>query len=439
MFVSLFPLRTYADIYLSPLFNYQSGKETKKVDALGPFFSYYHTPEKRGWAIRPLISYQRAPGKTSWHFLYPIIRYEKKNGEKRYFVPFFIKKPGKNYTEIFPFFWGKTKQGEKYGGFFPIYGRFREQFNRDEITFVLWPIYTYSRKDKEKTYRIIWPLFTYRTGGRRKAIKFFPFYGKDERKGEFSKRYYLWPIIFNQYTDLDTSEPKHYFSIFPFYISQKSPSSRDLTILWPFFHFYRRDDYRSWDAPWPIFGKSKGPNHKELRILPFYSYKKTKNIKSFYILYPLYKHELDTNTEEKIVTDYYVFFNRYERRYNKEGELTLKLFKFWPIFYYRSQAGEVKSYFPAILPIEHEGFERNIAPLLRIYYHESGLGYEYTNLLWGTYRYKRTEELESRHFSFLLGIEKRPNYKKVSLLAGIFQYIREEKSRYFKIFYLLKF
>ena len=91
------------------------------------------------------------------------------------------------------------------------------------------------------------------------------------------------------------------------------------------------------------------------------------------------------------------------------------------------------------MPIEHEGFERNIAPLLRIYYHKRDLDSEYTSLLWGTYRHMKTRELESRHFAFLFGIEKGKNYKKVSLLAGLFQYVKEKGKKHVKIFYFLKF
>ncbi|KPJ69061.1 MAG: hypothetical protein AMJ45_01165 [Syntrophobacter sp. DG_60] len=437
LFVLLFSVRANADIHFSPLFDYRSDEETKDIDALGPIFSYGHTPEKKSFSIRPLISYQRTPEQTSWHFLYPLFRYERGREETKFSLLLLANKE-RGYTEIFPFFWGKTKDGERYRGFFPFYGKFRDRFGKDEITFTLWPIYTFSREGELRTYRFFGPIFTYHKGSGRKAIKFLPFYGRDEKEGEFYKRFYLWPIIIHQRTDLDTS-PKYYFSVFPFYISQKTLFSRSTTILWPFFYFYRCGDYRRWDFPWPFFSWAKGDHRKEIKFLPLFSYKRTKKLKSFYILYPLYKHELDTTIGEKIVTDYFVFFNRYERRYDKEGKPTLKLFKFLPIFYYRSQAEQVKSYFPAILPIEHEGFERNITPLLRIYYHESGLGYEYTNLLWGTYRYKKTEELESKHFSFLLGLEKRANYKKVSLLAGIFQYITEKERRYFKIFYLLKF
>ena len=436
LFTILSFTEVYASIHLSPLFDYQSNKVVKDIDALGPIFSYHYGPKKIELSIRPIMSYQKTPERVSWHFLYPLLRYER--GEETKFSLLLLVNKEKDYTEIFPFFWGKTRNNERFGGVFPFYGKFKDRFGRDEISFFLWPIYTFSRDGEIRTHRLFLLLFTCHRGGGRKAIKFFPFYGRDDKEGEFHKRYYLWPIIIYQRTDLDTS-PKYYFSIFPFYISQRTPFSRSLTILWPFFYYYRCGNYKRFDLPWPFFGFARGDHRKEVKVLPLFSYKRKKGIKSFYAPYPIYKHELDTTTGEKIVTDYFFFFNRYERRYDKEGRPTLKFFKFWPLFYYKSKDGQVKSYFPAILPIEHEGFERNIAPLLRIYYHKRDLDSEYTSLLWGTYRHMKTRELESRHFSFLLGIERGKNYKKVSLLAGLFQYIKEKGEKHVKIFYLLKF
>ncbi len=425
-----------ATIDFSPLFYIRIGKHEKRVDLLGPFLSFYKTETKSGWAIRPILSYEKTVRKSSWHFIYPIFRYEKKKGERRGFLPFLVNKGEKNYTEIFPFYWGRSKNG-KYFGFFPFYGKFRDRFDRDKITFFLWPLYLYSKKGDTKTYRILWPIFTYKHGGGEKAFKIFPIWGFDKKEGKYSKGYFLWPIIFYKKSDLDTAWPKSLFSIFPLYISKKSPNSRSTTILWPFFRFYKRENYRSFDAPWPIFGMSRGKDRKEFRLIPLYTYKKTKNLKSFFVLYPLYKHELDTSYGRKIVTDYFLIIDRYERRYDKNGKLISKTMKFWPFFYYSSDRIEAKSSFPSIFPIDDYGFERNYGPVFRIYLYKKSPHYKYTNILWGTYRHKVEGENESRSLSFVFSSERRKDYKKISILAGLLQYIVKRGKKSLKLLYFL--
>ncbi|CAD7773463.1 MAG: hypothetical protein KCCBMMGE_00185 [Candidatus Methanoperedenaceae archaeon GB37] len=179
----LLPLQASSEISQSPLLNYYVSEETKSIEAVGPFFSYQKGPEFKTFAFRPLFSYEKTPQGLSWDILYPLIRYRRDNWGKRFqLLPLINQEErhqGESYKEYFPVFWGKTKTGEKYGGIFPIYGKYKQRFDRDEIKFVLWPLYIASKKADLHTYHFLWPLFTYHQGEKRKAFKFFPVYGYD--------------------------------------------------------------------------------------------------------------------------------------------------------------------------------------------------------------------------------------------------------------------
>ena len=107
----------YADINTAPLFRDQVWHKEKEIDALGPFFSYASSPKHKLFALRPFFSYERHGQTTYWDIFYPLIWYKKNSSDTSFcFFPFI--NIGTNYKEIFPFFWGKTKEGEEYVVFF---------------------------------------------------------------------------------------------------------------------------------------------------------------------------------------------------------------------------------------------------------------------------------------------------------------------------------
>jgi hypothetical protein len=431
-------LNCWAQVYEAPILDYDSIDEKKELEALGPFFFWQaKEPEFKTYGFRPIFSYKRAKDTIAWDVFYPLIRYRRDEiGPRFHFLLF--SRSTTNYKEFFPIFWGKTESGEKYGGFFPVYGTFKERFGKDEIKFVLWPFYLTSRKGELYTYRYLWPFFTKRKGPGRKSFKFLPFYGYDHKEGQFNKYYVLWPIFISQKTKLDTPNPRSYFHFFPFYISESSPVMDSHTYLWPFFRTYRYRDYRHYDFPWPILSLSKGEGIDEFKFLPFYGYEKTPNKKSTYLLYPIYKHQIEERKDEKIVTDFFFFIDYYERRYDDKGNITIKLAKLWPFYYYKEQKEQVKASFPFIFPIADEGFERNLAPIFRLYYHERNHKKSYTKWFWGLYYHKKTQEKEVYHLFPLFNWERGEEEKKLSLLTGILQIGTLKKKHYVKLLYFFR-
>lgn len=139
---------------VAPFFHIQTDpeKQSRRLDAGGPFYSQAEGPEEREWTLRPFFSYRENLKEQTeeLEYLYPIGWYKKTpEGTLKRLIPFFSsfksapdqEEEGKEeHTDLFLVFWGKDKAGESYGGVFPFGGLFKDRFDRDEIQFVLWPL-----------------------------------------------------------------------------------------------------------------------------------------------------------------------------------------------------------------------------------------------------------------------------------------------------------
>ncbi|MFH2012251.1 MAG: hypothetical protein ABIJ37_06085 [Pseudomonadota bacterium] len=437
---------------MEPLFNYDKNidKNSSELDALGPFFTLQSEPQEREYGFRPLF-YVREKGNANFkevEFLFPLGKYRKTNEERVFqFIPLFSSH--KDLTEdsnkpsdfgFFPIFWGKDEEGKKYGGFFPIYGRLNNRFGKDQIRFFLWPIYSDSKEDDSWTYNILWPIFSYTKGGDKSGFRVWPLYGKEEKKGEYSKYFALWPIFFLQNTDLDTDNPKKFKAIFPLFIATTSPQKDSRTFLWPFFSYTndRANNYKQWDMPWPIFHYSKGEGIKSFKFFPLYGYKIKPDSETSFFLWPLYKYEKEFLEDHEDTTYRFLLINKYQKKVWRGHFKEAKSFRIWPLFYYdKKEDGSVKFSFPELIPIDNEGFERNWAPLFRLYHYKGDAdGNMESKFLWGLYRHKKMDSREFYELSFLLSYEKEENKMCFSVLKGLFEYRQKNNLNSIKLFYL---
>src|SRR5262249_39180696 len=138
-----------------------------------------------------------------------------------------------------------------YTALFPIYGHFKYRFLRDDIRFLLFPLYAKTRKRDVVTANYLYPFFHLRHGDGLSGWQFWPVVGH-ERKSPGSrtnvadevevvpghdKWFTLWPFIFNEHTGLGTTNPASLHTVLPLY-SQFRSANRDATsVLWPFFTF----------------------------------------------------------------------------------------------------------------------------------------------------------------------------------------------------------
>ena len=363
---------------------------------------------------------------------------------------------------------------------FPIYGVMRKRFGKDEIKFVLWPIYTRTRDDKTVNKDFIWPIFSTITGEKESGFRMWPLFGYKEKEGEYSKKFFLWPLIHYQNTDLDTSRPKKYRAFLPLYASETSPGRAIMRVIWPFFNYLHDDEENLtlWDFPWPIIQKGKGDNLNVFRVFPIYGYRDKEHLNECFFLWPIYTYKREHPENSEKIVHSFLLISKYEyettpppspplrpplsppseggekgevkggeKRGVEKGNFQLRL---WPLFNYKSKKdGETIFHFPEIIPIETEGFEKNYAPIFRLYEYNSPPplsppleggdergGEMESRLLWGLYSHKKNDFGEFIDLSFLISYEKRGDGGSFSILKGLLELGKKNGKSYFKILYI---
>jgi len=431
------------DFGIWPLFSYYSSEGAKEVEIFGPLFTWGTDERGTEWGVRPLLYLTRYPSQElwRWEFLYPLGKYQVKEGDgKAYLVPFTLFRDEKTSSaperrertsSIVTAFWGQTDEGERYGGFFPIAGRLKERFGRDEIQFYLWPLYSRIEDEGETTWRTPWPLFS-RFGGAAEGLYIWPLWGRRERADEYKKGFVLWPcyVYMDEYLNTDNPVSKRYY--LPFYATVRSPRGRVDIFLPPlFFHQWAyNSSFEKWEFPWPFVTLVKGEGVREWQVFPLFRLRTEEHKKRSYYLWPLYKYEWDlTSTEEEVVRRF-LLINRYRTVKELETGREAVDANFWPLFdYRRGLEGEVRFFIFPLLPLHDEGMERNIYPLGWVYrYTRSPEGETLSDFLWGLYRRRTSSEFSSTRFAFFLRINKHGDERfSLSLFEGLFRYQRAPK------------
>jgi hypothetical protein len=453
-----------------PLFDYTYDGEKNKTqyNILGPFITIEREAQREEKIYRPF--YSKTEDKNAdtkdVDVIYPLGK-SKRNPEESSsrFTPLFTSRREFKETEgkkrdfgFFPVFWGTTEDGEDYGGLFPIYGSMRKRFGKDEIKFVLWPVYAKTREEKTVNKDFIWPIFSTTTGEKESGFKMWPLFGYKDKEGEYSKRFFLWPLIHYQNKDLDTSRPKKYRAFLPFYASETSPGRVTKSVIWPFFNYLHDDDENLtlYDFPWPLIQRGKGDNLNTFKVFPIYGYRDKEHLNERFFLWPIYTYRREYPEDSEKIVHRFLLISKYEYE-NPKSEIrnpkSLQL-RLWPLFNYKSKKdGKTIFNFPEIIPIETEGFEKNYAPIFRLYSYnftpptspplqgelEGGgkRGEEMeSKLLWGIYSHKKNDFGEFIDLSFLISYEKRGDDRSFSILKGLLGFGKKNGKNYFKVFYI---
>ncbi len=441
---------------VAPFFHIQTDpeKQGRRVDGAGPFYSQAESPEEKEWTLRPFFSYRENLKEQTeeLEYLYPLGRYRKTPEGKLYrFIPFYSSfKPAqekeekdlKENVDLFPVFWGKDKEGQSYGGVFPFGGTFRGRFARDEIHFVLWPIYTRVREGETQTYNILWPIFSHTSGGQRSGFRVWPIYGEEKQVGQgaYQKTFFLWPIGHYQQRYLDTDNPKTYFYLFPLYLSEQSANEDKIIFLWPFFNFYseKKFNYHQVDFPWPIVQFARGEKTEALKLWPLLTYRKVEQKEKMSLFWPFFIQEKEEDETRDEVLNRFLYVSKFHQVYLKKENRWERVSRFWPFFHHAEDGkGLIHFYFPALMPADWEGLERHYGMLFRIYeYLQDGKGRETSKFLWGLYYNQKQKDLQRVEVSFLFTYLKEKETFQLSFLKGLLGYRREGLSRQLKIFYL---
>lgn len=451
-----FPVFAENDLVAGPLFSefpltIGNGHRT---EILGPlFYDEQNGPEKT-WALPPFFSHETRPDihQREDDFLYPLLTYENFGTQYRWqFIQLFSTSGGedpnnsfKKRVTIFPFYFRQrsTEPEKNYTAFFPFYGEIKNRLFRDDIYFIMFPVYGRTRKHDVVNQNYLYPFFNVRYGDGMHGWQFWPIFGEEHKTvtyqtnhwGDVSKigghdHYFaLWPIHFWQNNNIGTDNPQKIRADLPFYYVMRSSQRDSTSVLWPFFNWMndRAKKYREWELPYPFIVVARGEGKTTTRVFPFFSRSHNATMEDNFYLWPLYKfnhiHSPPLDRKRTRIL-FYLFQNTVDK--NTETGLDKRRVDLWPFFvYHRDFHGDTR--LQLIAPIEsvlpnNRGVERNWSPLWSIWISENNpqTGASSESFLWNLFRH-----------------ESSPESKKTSFLFGLFQFQSNAKSKSVRLFYI---
>jgi len=282
---------------------------------LGPFITHKKTDKEKALALRPFFYWSKdfEQEKTHLDILYPLASYVTTRSEKRFQAFFHLieyeerrlegERPTRELT-LFPFLF--LKRGNKahpgHFAFFPFYGKMQNKFLKDEIEFILFPLYWRSKSNGVETKSFLWPFLAFYGDNGNEGFRIWPLFGHRERKDGSRESFALWPF-FAKKTKVFHGDRIESFSVLPLYSKLKTPSRDFTTVFWPFLnHVVHKDrGYQRWDLPWPFLnftspldggGYDEAGTKSEQRLFPLFSSRRYKADREGFFLWPLYSYSL---------------------------------------------------------------------------------------------------------------------------------------------------
>jgi hypothetical protein len=431
----------------------ESGQRT---EALGPLFDAQHTDPESQQAMPPLWSDVRdtVADVNEFDFVYPLLTWNRYGTEYRFQI-----------LQVFNFTGGQTQQGPPtkrftlfpvyfqqrspdpsldYTALFPIYGHLvgRPLGLRDDIRFVLFPLYSETRKRDVVTDNYLYPIFDVRRGDKLQGWQVWPLVGHETKELTFTTNlagqaepvgghdnwFALWPIFFDNHTGLGTTNPAAEISVLPLYDRLRSPARDSTTYLWPFFNFVddREKKYREKDLPWPFIEFARGEGKTNNRVWPFYGRGHDDVLEDDFWAWPIYiHHHLVSPPLDRDRTRICFFLYSDVKEKNLETHKSSRRVDLWPFFtWHRGFDGNRR--LQILAPIEpvlpgNLHVERDWSPLWSLWRAERNgrTGASSESLLWNFYRQ-----------------ENRGGAGKCSLCFGFFQYQSGMAGWRWKLFYI---
>jgi hypothetical protein len=425
-----------------------------RMEAVGPFFYDQQRDSETTWAVPPLFSHDANPAVESREddFLYPLMTYERYGQEYRWqFIQLFSFAGGqepngsekKRFT-IFPIYFQQRSPdaNDNYTALVPFYGHLQNRLMRDKIFFVMFPIYSETRKRDIVTDNYLFPFFDVQHGDGMHGWQVWPLFGARHKVvttvtngfgdtgivGGYDKYFALWPIHFWQNNGIGTDDPQKFRADLPLYTYTRSPKLDSTSVLWPFFTWIdeREKKYREWQGPWPFVIFARGEGKTTSRVWPLFSQSHNKTLESDSYLWPIYRHK-EVHADPLGLTRDSILFYVYSAvtETNTQTGAEKKRRAMLPFFTWRRDfdGNERLQIFAPVEPAlpNNRGVERNWSPLWSVWRceHNAKTGADSQSLLWNLYRRDTT-----------------PGVKKCSLLFGLFRYQSDGENKRLRLFYI---
>jgi hypothetical protein len=385
-----------------------------------PLYANRSCSNETFYAWRPFYSSSTDPERWRKDYLWPL--YTKKGFKEEEYSRFlffgyssdFSPDTERDRNWIIPFYFqGTSAAGENYLAVFPFGGSIYEFLGRDKVSFVLFPCWYTSDINEVHTWTAVWPLISKSTGDKVDRFRVLPFYATNSLKGEFVKKYYVWPILSTvEYTN--ERNPGSGFVLVPVYGQVKTERADNFWLIPPFFRYMAGDDQWIVHAPWPFIQLAGGVMDKRI-FWPFYGKKSMGTLTRQYMLWPLLWNNstiyaTHKQFRKKIIPFVYTQKDVATKK-TKEyevGDVFSNYWKVWPLMSWERREENSRFRTLELWPLRNTpGIERNWAPWWTVYARTHVEDETAHNVLWGLYRQKKSPE--QFEWSLLKGVA---GYKK---------------------------
>lgn len=295
------------EIKLWPLFKYQSAASgERRLDLLGPLFTYETGPERYELSLRPLFSLTHGPRVDERQFtiLYPvwISRWDQEQSKHSLLILVNYRseparrpdQPDRRFT-IFPLvFYRSSRTLGSSLSVLPFYANVRDFLGYERVQMLLFPFYLRLQEPLVARTWMPFPFYGRTTGTLGRGVRVWPFYGWEQVGEESRFQYIMWPFYITQERYFSRPERERRLVVVPFYSHTESPKVESRSYVGPFFthtidHVQHTD---TWGFPWPLWVSQRDTNTGErtsLRLTPFYENTRAGTVHRHFILWPVYR------------------------------------------------------------------------------------------------------------------------------------------------------
>lgn len=408
----------------------------KERRGVGPFFrSFEEEGGRRGWALAPLAAHVAMPEEKRFEYLYPLgLHARRPDGSSFRLTPLFDfedsaqEEDGDDWTFLLAF-GGRDEAADRYFGVFPLGGVARDRFGLERLEFWLFPLFARSedRHGFKRAY-FLWPFFSWGSGGGRRLLRIWPFYGHDVREGEHARRFALWPFLHWRRERLAGGAERRMRLFLPFYGEIATPHSRSRFFLGPLYlsAHNERTGLRDRSFLWPLVRFASTPAREgfagssEVRIEPFYRRRTAPGVVRTATLLGAVERSRVRRPQKRLDRWRWLWVSRFERAEDARSQRRLVRRDLWPLFRYQrlrevdEELGELA--FPWILPVHGEGWQRHWLAPLTVYERRWTTDELRADGLFGIWRERRRGDQAVRSLGWLFRHEREAEATRLELL-----------------------
>lgn len=406
------------------------------TEAVGPLWGEARGDGEWTWRLSPLVAHHEDAGteRSEYEVLYPVFTYDRFGTEYAARFLQFLEVTGSRTVDdesrdrrtLFPFFFYQksTAPTNGYWAVLPLYGTVKNRLFRDEVSWVLAPLWVSSRKRDVRTDNVLLPFFSWRQGGGVRGWQAWPLAGSETKEvthrkdadGEdilvpgHSRSFVALPFFIHERTGLGTPEAVTNRFYFPFYTETRSAAMDHTSVLFFGHRTNRAEQFTEWSTPWPFIGRADGPGKTARRVWPLFGHAETPGVSSDFLLWPLYTRRGAHGPSFERTRTRLLYFGYSDQRFSNPDVAGAEFHRrdLWPLFTYRRELNgqtrlQVLAPAEPLLP-NNKSFERLYSPVWSLYRAESDpkAGRASQSLLWNLWR--RDVTPEGRRTSFLFGL-----------------------------------